>query len=115
MKIKVGPSRPGAVHRTRFFSLRLATAILGVVAIGAIVQLFSGRVDICGETSGWWIGAVFISPLVWVGLCAWCATVARSDAERSIWVTVAGFLMLLYVFGASATLVRGGALATTWC
>ena len=49
------------------------------------------------------------------GLSAVCATVARGDAERGVWVTVASFLMLLYIFGASATLVGSGALATNWC
>jgi hypothetical protein len=115
MKIKVGSARPDPVDRTPFFRLRLATAVFGVVAVAATSQLLSLRVDICGDTSGWWIGAVFISPLVFVGLCTVCATVATNHAEKATWVTVAGFLMLLYVFGASATLVGSGALNTTWC
>ena len=115
MKIKVGSLRPGPVDRAPFLGLRLATAMFGVVAVVAISQLLFLRIDICGDTSAWWIGLAFISPLVFLGLCAACATVARSDAGKGVWVTVAGFLLLMYIYGASATLVNGGALDTTWC
>lgn len=115
MKTKVGSRRSDPVDRAPFFRLRIANAMLGVVAVAATFQLVFLRVDICGDTSGWWIGVVFISPLVFVGLGAVCATVARGDAERGAWLTVASLLMLLYIFGASATLVAGGAFNTTWC
>ncbi len=114
MKGKVGSFQPDAVRRVPFFSLRLATAIFGVVAVGAVSKLFFGNVDLCGGVSGWWIGAVFVSPLIFVGMCTWCATVARREAEKSTWATVAGLLMLLYFYGVAHTIISAGGI-TAWC
>lgn len=88
--------------------MRLATAIFGLVAVGAISQLYFGNVDLCGDVSGWWIGAVFILPLVFVGLCTWSATAVDSDAEKSAWATVAGLLTLVYIYGAAYTIINAG-------
>ena len=114
MESTVGSSQPEAVHRVSFISLRLVTALLGVVAVGAVSQLFFGNVDLCGGVSGWWIGVVFASPLIFAGMCTWCATVAMSDAEKSTWATVAGLLMLLYFYGVAHTIIMAGGI-TAWC
>ena len=47
-------------------------------------------------------------------MCTWCATVARIDAEKSTWATVAGLLMLLYFYGVVNTLIMAGGI-TAWC
>ena len=114
MRSKSASLRTYEVHRSGLISLRLATAIFGVVAVGATSQLFFGNIDICGGASGWWIGAVFISPLVFVGMCTGCATVASSDAEKGTWATVGGLLMLLYFYGAAATIINSGWISA-WC
>ena len=57
---------------------------------------------------------IFLSPLIFVGLCAWCATVAKSAVAQGVWSVVAAFLMLPYLYGAAAALLTGG-LLTTWC
>ena len=114
MKLTVGPFRRDAEHRTTLFYLRLATVIVGIVAVGATFELFFGNVDICGESPGWWIGALFISPLVFVGLCSWCATIAVNEVEKSTWATLGGLLALLYIYAAAGTLMSGE-LGTLWC
>jgi hypothetical protein len=115
MKAMAGSLHSDPAARVPFFKFRVATALFGVVAAVSVFQLVFLRIDICGDVSGWWVATVSISPLVFVGLCAVCATVTRSDAEKGSRVTVASLLMLLYIYGASATLVGGGALATNWC
>ncbi len=110
----VGPFRRGGENRITLIRLRLVTATVGIAAVGATSVLFFGNVDICGESSGWWIGALFISPLVFVGLCSWCATIAQNEAEKSTWATLGGLSMLMYVYAAAMTLMSGG-LQTLWC
>lgn len=114
MRSTVGRSRRETVHRAVLRSLRLAAVLFGVVALGALYELFLGNVDICGGSSGWWIGAVFISPLIFVGLCTACATIAWNEAEKATWGMVAGLLALLYIYGTAATLMSG-TLGTLWC
>ncbi|MEA2023843.1 MAG: hypothetical protein U9N79_06055 [Actinomycetota bacterium] len=114
MRSKSVSLRTYEAHRIKLISLRLATAILGLVAVGAISELFFGNVDLCGGVSGWWIGAVFISPLIFVGMCTWCATVVRGETEKSTWATVAGLLMLLYFYGVAHTVISAGGI-TAWC
>jgi hypothetical protein len=92
----------------------MVTAIVGIAAVGATSVLFFGSVDICGESSGWWIGALFITPLVFVGLCSWCATIAQSETEKSLWATLGGLSTLLYIYAAAGTLMSGG-LQTLGC
>jgi hypothetical protein len=65
-----------------------------------------GSVDICGDSPGLWIGALFIS--------SWCATIAQGEAEKSIWATLGGFFALVYVYAAVATMMSGK-LGTLWC
>ncbi len=114
MNLMVGPFRRGGEHRITLIRLRLVTATVGIAAVGATSVLFFGNVDICGESSGWWIGALFISPLVFVGLCSWCATIAQNEAEKSTWAMLGGLSMLMYVYAAAMTLMSGG-LQTLWC
>ena len=78
------------------------------------MRLDVANVDICGGSPGWWIAGVFLSPLVFVGLCTWCATVAPTAVEQGTWVTAAALLMLPYIFGTAAALLTGGIL-TNWC
>lgn len=110
----VDPFRRGGEHRITLFSLRIVAAIVGMVAVGATSVLFFGNVDICGESSGWWIGALFISPLVFVGLCSWCATIAQNEAEKSTWAMLGGLSALLYLYAAVGTLMSGE-LQSLWC
>lgn len=114
MRLTVGPLRRDADHRITLVALRLATAIVGVVAVAAMFELFFGNVDICGGASGWWIGALFITPLVFVGMCSWCATAAVNEIEKSTWATIGGLLALLYIYAAAGTLMSGE-LGTLWC
>ena len=114
MEGKAVPSRTGPVRRTGLFWLRLVTVGIGVVAVGATAQLFFANVDICGGSPGWWIAGGFVSPLVFVGLCTWCATIARTGVEQGAWVNAAALLVLLYIPGTAAALLTGGIL-TNWC
>jgi len=111
---EVGPHRPSSVRKIGLLWLRLVTVIFGVLAVGATAELFFANVDICGGSPGWWLAGVFLSPLIFVGLCAWCATVARSVVAQGVWSIVAALLMLPYLYGAAAALLTGG-LLTTWC
>jgi len=81
----------------------VVTVIFGVVAVGATAELFFANVDICGESHGWWLAGIFLSPLIFVGLCAWCAEVAKSAAEQGVRSVVATFLMLPYICGVAAS------------
>jgi hypothetical protein len=114
MEREAGPYRPSPVRRIGFFWLRLVTVLFGVVAVAATAELFFANVDICGGSPGWWLAGVFLAPLIFVGLCTWCATITTSGAAKNAWLAVAAFLMLLYVYGAAAALLTGG-LLTTWC
>jgi hypothetical protein len=114
MRLTVGPFRRDAEHRISLVALRRATVIAGIVAVGATFELFFGNVDICGESSEWWIGALFISPLVFVGMCSWCATSAVNEVEKSTWATLGGLQALLYMYAAAGTLMSGE-LNTLWC
>lgn len=91
MTSQADPFRPGAIRRVVLTSLRLVSAVVGVAAVAATAALFLGKIDICSGLSGWWIGIVFVTPLLFTGLCTWCASVVPSDAEKSAWVAVAAF------------------------
>ena len=102
------------VQRTTLQSLRMAAAVSGIVAFGAIFQLFFGNVDICGESPAWWLGTLFISPLIFVGLCMACSTIADNAAEKATWGLVGALVALLYIYGATGTFMSGS-LNTLWC
>ena len=106
--------RPYEEHRIKFVSLRLVTAIVGVIAAADTSLIWFGNIDICGGASGRWIGTLLGSPLFFVGLCMCCAAVVPSDVEQSIWVAVAALLLLLYIPAAFVTLIAGGT-GPTWC
>ena len=108
MTSQADPLRPGAMRRGAMVLLRLVSAVVGVAAVAATAALFLGKIDICGGLPGWWIGVVFITPLVFVGLCSWCASVVPSDVEKGAWVAVAALLMLLYLPAAAVAFVSGG-------
>ena len=114
MDREVGPHRPSQVRRTGLIWLQLVTVLFGVVAVGATAELFFANVDICGGSPGWWLAGVFLSPLIFVALCTWCATFTTSEVAKTAWVGVGAFLMLPYIYGAAAALLTGG-LLTTWC
>jgi hypothetical protein len=114
MRFTIVPHRRDAVHRTTLHSLRFAGVVSGVVAVGALYELFFGNVDICGGSSGWWLGALFISPPVFVALCIACSTTADNEAEKATWATVGGLVALAYIYGATGTLMSGG-VSTLWC
>jgi hypothetical protein len=88
--------------------------VSGVVTVRAIYKLFFGNVDICDGRSGWWLGALFTSPLVFVGFCMACATSAGTEAEKATYGVVGALLALLYIYGAAGTLMSG-TLNTLWC
>ena len=101
--------------RTRgFFWLRVLTVGIGLVATGATAQLFFHNIEICAGLPGWWLAGVFLTPLVFVGLCSWCATAASTIVEQSAWLGAAAIIMLLHIYGTAAALLTGGML-TNWC
>jgi hypothetical protein len=114
MRHRANPHRQPAVQRTTLQTLRLAAAVSGIVAVGAIYELFFGNVDICGGSPAWWLGGLFISPPVFVGLSMACSTIADNAAEKATWGVVGALLALAYIYGATGTLMSGS-LSTLWC
>jgi hypothetical protein len=114
MRLAVGPFRRDADHRSRLIVLRLTTVIVGIAAFASMFELFFGNVDICGDSPGWWIAALFIMPLVFVGLCAWCSTSAVNEIEKGTWAAIGSLMALLYIYAAAGTLMSGE-LGALWC
>lgn len=114
MRLAVGPFRRDADHRSTLIVLRLATVIVGIAAFASMFELFFGNVDICGGSPGWWIGALFVTPLVFVGLCAWCSTSAVNEIEKGTWAAIGSLMALFYIYASAGTLMSGE-LGTLWC
>ena len=114
MPDKVDPFRADELLRFKRTAVRGAALVAVAVAISVTYLVWSGRVDTCGAQANWWFGMVTVAPLVFIGLATWCAVLAPSRREMTVWMIAILVAVLAYVPSAFVTLIGEG-LASASC
>ena len=114
MPDKVDPFHADELRRFKRNAVRGAALIAVAAAVAVTYAVWSGRVDTCAAGANWWLAAVTVAPLVFIGLATWCAVLASSRREMAAWMIAILVAVLAYVPSAFVTLIGEG-LASASC
>lgn len=108
MPDKVDPFSTDELLRFKRTAVRGAAVAAAAVAIIVTYAVWSGRVDTCAAGANWWLAAVTVAPLVFIGLATWCAVLAPSRGEMTGWMVAILVAVLVYVPSTFITLIGEG-------